>query len=104
MENWIFSPTYTWDKLKVENPGEKAAVDQELQITHQNLKNLVENTNFKIKVEGTQHKLIFQENKYLNLHWQDVKILNHPTSSMWNFNKVLKRNAIFTIQFGNIPS
>lgn len=50
----IFFPSYTWDKLKAENSGEKAAIDQKLQITHQNPRNLAENTNLEIKVEGTQ--------------------------------------------------
>lgn len=49
-----FLPNIYTRQIKSGRLRGKAAVDQKLQITHQNPTNLAENTNLKRRVEGTQ--------------------------------------------------
>lgn len=80
----FFFPQHIHEKLKAENSGEKAAVDQKLQITHQNPRNLPENTNLKIKVEGTQTQTYLSGKEVFEFTLAGCQILNHPSNSIWN--------------------
>lgn len=73
-----FLPNIYTRQIKSGRLRGKAAIDQKLQITHQNPTNLAENTNLKRRVEGTQTQTYFSGKQVLEFKLAGCQNIKSP--------------------------
>lgn len=73
-----FFPNIIMRQIKSGRLRGKAAIDQKLQITHQNPTNLAENTNLKIRVEGTQTQTYLSGKRVLEFKLAGCQNIKSP--------------------------